>query len=102
MDHYSTIKRGRRVMFVACGTSFHACLACRQTMEELAELPVSGKAHQHQCDLLACTSKKSAWASIVPILCATGAQSQLQGKLAEGPVNLKVEETQRKFINVCR
>ncbi len=40
VDHYATIKRGRRVMFVACGTSFHACLACRQTMEELAELPV--------------------------------------------------------------
>ena len=41
VDHYATIKRGRRVMFVACGTSYHACLACRQTMEELAELPVS-------------------------------------------------------------
>ena len=40
VDHYATIKRGRRVMFVACGTSYHACLACRQTMEELAELPV--------------------------------------------------------------
>ena len=40
VDHYRTIKRGRRVMFVACGTSYHACLACRQTMEELAELPV--------------------------------------------------------------
>ena len=39
VDHYRTIKRGRRVMFVACGTSYHACLACRQAMEELAELP---------------------------------------------------------------
>ena len=44
VDHYRTIKRGRRVMFVACGTSYHACLACRQTMEELAELPARLKA----------------------------------------------------------
>ena len=36
----TAIRRGRRLMFVACGTSFHACLACRQTMEELAEMPV--------------------------------------------------------------
>ena len=43
VDHYRTIKRGRRVMFVACGTSYHACLACRQTMEELAELPARPK-----------------------------------------------------------
>ena len=49
VDHYSTIKRGRRVMFVACGTSFHACLACRQTMEELAELPVSALKLSQQC-----------------------------------------------------
>lgn len=28
-DHLSTIRRGRRMLFVACGTSFHACLACR-------------------------------------------------------------------------
>lgn len=41
VDRISTIKSGRRVMFIACGTSYHACLACRQTMEELAELPVS-------------------------------------------------------------
>lgn len=40
VDRISTIRSGRRVMFVACGTSYHACLACRQTMEELAELPV--------------------------------------------------------------
>lgn len=25
---------------MACGTSFHACLAARQTVEELADLPV--------------------------------------------------------------
>ncbi len=48
VDHYRTIKRGRRVMFVACGTSYHACLACRQTMEELAELPVRLEARLFQ------------------------------------------------------
>jgi glucosamine 6-phosphate synthetase-like amidotransferase/phosphosugar isomerase protein len=40
VEHLPAIRRGRRVMFVACGTSFHACLACRQTCEELAEIPV--------------------------------------------------------------
>lgn len=27
-------------MFIACGTSFHAAMACRQTVEELTEIPV--------------------------------------------------------------
>lgn len=27
-------------MFIACGTSYHACLAARQTVEELCDLPV--------------------------------------------------------------
>ncbi len=40
-DHLSSIRRGRRMVFVACGTSFHACLACRQTVESLTDLPVN-------------------------------------------------------------
>ena len=40
-DHLGSIRRGRRVVFVACGTSFHACLACRQTVESLTDLPVN-------------------------------------------------------------
>ena len=71
VDHYSTIKRGRRVMFVACGTSFHACLACRQTMEELAELPVCAQVHSHVCGLPACMRDEPAWASVAPIFHAT-------------------------------
>lgn len=35
------IRRSSRIIFVACGTSFHSCLAARQVMEELTELPVS-------------------------------------------------------------
>jgi glucosamine--fructose-6-phosphate aminotransferase (isomerizing) len=27
-------------VFIACGTSFHACLAARQTLEEFASMPV--------------------------------------------------------------
>ena len=27
-------------MFIACGTSYHAAMACRQTVEELTEIPV--------------------------------------------------------------
>lgn len=56
VDRVDTIKRGRRIMFVACGTSYHACLACRQTMEELAELPVRLDTHfaqMHTPNLLA-------------------------------------------------
>ncbi len=30
----------RRIMLVACGTSYHACLASRQTLEEMVEVPV--------------------------------------------------------------
>jgi glutamine---fructose-6-phosphate transaminase (isomerizing) len=40
-DHLANIRRGRRIMFIACGTSFHACLACRQTVEELVDMPVA-------------------------------------------------------------
>lgn len=40
-DHLAAIRRGRRILFVACGTSFHACLACRQIVEELTEMPVA-------------------------------------------------------------
>ncbi len=55
VDRISTIRSGRRVMFIACGTSFHACLACRQTMEELAELPVSNPlTHTHLLCLPSC------------------------------------------------
>lgn len=35
------IRRSRRMVFVACGTSYHATLACRQTVEELTNIPVS-------------------------------------------------------------
>lgn len=39
--YVSTIRSGRRIMFVACGTSYHACLAARPTVEDLVELPVA-------------------------------------------------------------
>lgn len=41
LKHVSVIRRSTRMLFVACGTSYHACLAARQILEELAELPVS-------------------------------------------------------------
>jgi glucosamine--fructose-6-phosphate aminotransferase (isomerizing) len=34
------IRRGRRLVFVACGTSYHSCLATRAIFEELTEIPV--------------------------------------------------------------
>lgn len=37
--HLATIRSGRRIMFVACGTSYHACLAARS-----ADL-TSGRGH---------------------------------------------------------
>ena len=41
MDHLDAIRRCRRVLFVGCGTSYHACMACRQTIEQLTNMPVS-------------------------------------------------------------
>ncbi|EPQ26823.1 uncharacterized protein PFL1_05458 [Pseudozyma flocculosa PF-1] len=37
----NTIRRCRRIVFVACGTSYHSCLATRAIFEELTEIPVS-------------------------------------------------------------
>jgi glucosamine--fructose-6-phosphate aminotransferase (isomerizing) len=39
-DYLSEIKRCRRLMFIACGTSYHSAVATRQLLEELTELPV--------------------------------------------------------------
>jgi len=39
-DYISEIKRCRRLMFIACGTSYHSAVATRQLLEELTELPV--------------------------------------------------------------
>ncbi|OZJ02509.1 Glutamine--fructose-6-phosphate aminotransferase [isomerizing] [Bifiguratus adelaidae] len=36
-----TIRRCRRIVFIACGTSYHSCLATRAIFEELTEIPVS-------------------------------------------------------------
>ncbi|KAL2915439.1 glutamine--fructose-6-phosphate transaminase (isomerizing) [Polyrhizophydium stewartii] len=40
-SYLSTIRRCRRIVFVACGTSYHSCVASRATFEELTEIPVS-------------------------------------------------------------
>ncbi|XP_071829089.1 glutamine--fructose-6-phosphate aminotransferase [isomerizing] 1-like [Apostichopus japonicus] len=40
MDHMNEIHRCRRLLFIACGTSYHSALATRQLIEELTELPV--------------------------------------------------------------
>lgn len=34
-DHLPSIRRARRLLLVACGTSYHACLAARKTLEEV-------------------------------------------------------------------
>lgn len=36
-----SIKRSRRIIMIACGTSYHSCLATRSIIEELCEMPVS-------------------------------------------------------------
>jgi len=40
-SYLPTIRRCRRIVFVACGTSYHSCLATRAIFEELTEIPVS-------------------------------------------------------------
>ncbi|XP_052770790.1 glutamine--fructose-6-phosphate aminotransferase [isomerizing] 1-like isoform X3 [Mya arenaria] len=39
-EYISEIKRCRRLLFIACGTSYHSAVATRQLLEELTELPV--------------------------------------------------------------
>lgn len=39
-DFFSDIKRCRRLIMIACGTSYNSAIASRQLMEELTELPV--------------------------------------------------------------
>lgn len=39
-DYTADIKRCRRLIIVACGTSYNSAIACRQILEELSELPV--------------------------------------------------------------
>lgn len=39
-EHVDVIRRCRRMLFIACGTSYHSALATRQIVEELTELPV--------------------------------------------------------------
>jgi glucosamine--fructose-6-phosphate aminotransferase (isomerizing) len=39
--HVESIKRCRRLIFIACGTSYHSAVAARQLVEELSELPVA-------------------------------------------------------------
>mmetsp|Transcript_7645 Transcript_7645/g.7583 ORF Transcript_7645/g.7583 Transcript_7645/m.7583 type:complete len:698 (+) Transcript_7645:80-2173(+) len=36
-----TIRRCRRIIMIACGTSYHSCLATRTIFEELTEIPVA-------------------------------------------------------------
>ncbi|CAG8578222.1 646_t:CDS:2 [Paraglomus brasilianum] len=39
--YLQTIRRCKRIVFCACGTSYHSCLATRAIFEELTEIPVS-------------------------------------------------------------
>ena len=39
-EYLKDIKRCRRLIMVACGTSYNSAIACRQILEELSELPV--------------------------------------------------------------
>jgi glucosamine--fructose-6-phosphate aminotransferase (isomerizing) len=40
-SHISDIQRSRRIIFIACGTSYHSAVAGRMLVEELASVPVS-------------------------------------------------------------
>ncbi|RKO86981.1 hypothetical protein BDK51DRAFT_10880, partial [Blyttiomyces helicus] len=37
----SNIRRSRRIIFAACGTSYHSCVATRSLFAELTELPIN-------------------------------------------------------------
>lgn len=40
-QYIATIRRCRRLVFVACGTSYHSCMAVRGIFEELTDIPIS-------------------------------------------------------------
>lgn len=40
-SYLATIRRCRRIIFIACGTSYHSCMAVRGIFEELAEIPIA-------------------------------------------------------------
>ncbi|KAF2750011.1 glutamine-fructose-6-phosphate t [Sporormia fimetaria CBS 119925] len=40
-SYITTIRRCRRLIFIACGTSYHSCMAVRGIFEELTEIPIS-------------------------------------------------------------
>ena len=40
-QYINTIRRCRRLIFIACGTSYHSCMAVRGVFEELTEIPIS-------------------------------------------------------------
>lgn len=39
-DYLTTIRRSRRIQMIACGTSYHSCLAVRSLFENLTGIPV--------------------------------------------------------------
>ncbi|KAI3646167.1 hypothetical protein MP228_009095 [Amoeboaphelidium protococcarum] len=39
--YIATMRRARRIIFIACGTSYHSCVATRAIFEELTEIPIS-------------------------------------------------------------
>lgn len=39
-QYLTTIRRCRRIIMIACGTSYHSCLATRAIFEELTEIPI--------------------------------------------------------------
>lgn len=40
-QYINTIRRCRRLIFIACGTSYHSCMAVRGAFEELVEIPIA-------------------------------------------------------------
>ncbi|KAJ8103271.1 hypothetical protein POJ06DRAFT_66422 [Lipomyces tetrasporus] len=40
-NYISAIRRSRRIVMIACGTSYHSCLATRDLFEELTDIPIS-------------------------------------------------------------
>jgi glucosamine--fructose-6-phosphate aminotransferase (isomerizing) len=40
-NYIATIRRCRRIIFIACGTSYHSCMAVRGVFEELSEIPIA-------------------------------------------------------------
>ena len=87
LDFLPTIRQCRRAVFVACGTSYHACMACRPSIEQLARMPVRRLSPTNStCPFVFTNQLLSVAAMYAVIFCAIRQrQARRYGSLSSSP-----------------